>query len=85
MNTTPSPDAFAIERHGELTIIAASPSIESIDPEMEQQVSGIIVTNEPDPDNPPAKPRYFELLFKWIKRSNSISGSKRFTASARTR
>ena len=43
MNTSQSPDAFTIERHGDLTLIAASPSIESIDPEMEQQVSEIIL------------------------------------------
>ncbi len=52
MNTTPSPDAFTIERHGDLTLIAASPSIESIDPEMEQQASKIILNCLRDQDSP---------------------------------
>lgn len=52
MNTTPSPDAFTIERHGDLTLIAASPSIESIDPDMEYQVSEIILNCLRDQDSP---------------------------------
>ncbi len=44
MNTTPSPDAFTIERHGDLTIIVATPQVGEIEPEMEQQVSEIIAS-----------------------------------------
>ena len=52
MNTSPSPDAFTIERHGDLTLIAASPSIESIDPELEEQVAEIILNCLRDQDSP---------------------------------
>lgn len=52
MSTSSSPDAFTIEKHGDLTLIAASPSIESIGPEMEQHVSEIILNCLRDQDSP---------------------------------
>jgi anti-anti-sigma factor len=52
MNTSPTPDAFTIEQHGDLMLIAASPSIETIGPEMEQQVSEIILNCLRDQDSP---------------------------------
>ena len=39
MSTSQSPDAFTIERHGDLTLIAATPALESIDSSLEEQVA----------------------------------------------
>jgi anti-anti-sigma factor len=42
-NDVPSPDAFTLERHGDLTLVAATPALETLDPGMEQQVAEIII------------------------------------------
>jgi len=50
MNTPPSdpapqsPDLFTIERHGELTLITASPRLESLDSSMEQNVVDLLLS-----------------------------------------
>ena len=43
MDTSQSPDAFTIERHGELTLISATPALETLDPSLEAQVVDIIM------------------------------------------
>lgn len=45
MGTSQSPDAFTIERHGDLTVIAANPALETIDPSLELQVVDIIMSS----------------------------------------
>jgi anti-anti-sigma factor len=38
-----SSDAFTLERHGDLTVIAATPALEAIDPSLEEQVAEILM------------------------------------------
>ena len=89
LNTTPSPDAFTIERHGDLTLIAASPSIESIDPGMEEQVSKIILNCLLDQEIPLilfdlSDVQYFGSIFMGVllrcwKQTTSRGGSMALT------
>jgi anti-anti-sigma factor len=44
MPPSPSSDAFTIERHGELTVIAANPALETIDPSLEEQVAEVLLS-----------------------------------------
>jgi anti-sigma B factor antagonist len=43
MGTSQSPDAFTIERHGDVTLITATPALESIDASLEQQVANAVM------------------------------------------
>ena len=43
MDTSQSPDAFTIERHGEVTLITATPALETIDSSLEEQVADLIM------------------------------------------
>jgi anti-anti-sigma factor len=43
MNTPQSPDAFTIERHGELTLVSATPALESLEFGLEEQVAELIM------------------------------------------
>ena len=45
-------DAFTIERHGELTIIAGTPAIESIDFGMDDSASKLLMNQVHNQDNP---------------------------------
>jgi anti-anti-sigma factor len=38
------PDVFTIERHGDLTVIAANPALETIDASLEEQVAEVILS-----------------------------------------
>jgi anti-sigma B factor antagonist len=42
MRTSKS-DAFTIERHGDLTVIAATPALERLDPTLEESVAEVIL------------------------------------------
>lgn len=52
MGNSPSSDAFTIERHGDVTLIAATPALESLDPSLEQQVADVIMGPVRGQDNP---------------------------------
>src|SRR5438045_930816 len=39
----PSSDVFTIERHGEITVIAANPALETIDSTLEEQVAEVLL------------------------------------------
>jgi anti-anti-sigma factor len=43
MDTSQSPDAFTIERHGEVTLVSANPALERLDASMEEQVADILM------------------------------------------
>jgi anti-anti-sigma factor len=43
MNPPSSSDSFTIERHGEVTLISATPALESLDPTMEGQVATLLM------------------------------------------
>lgn len=43
MDTSQSPDAFTIERHGEVTLITATPALETLDSTLEEQVADLIM------------------------------------------
>lgn len=43
MTTSKSTDAFTIERHGDVTVIAANPALESLDASLEEQVAEVIM------------------------------------------
>ncbi len=54
MNNTPdsSGDAFTIERHGDLTIIAGTPAIETIDFGMDDSAAKMLLNQVHDQENP---------------------------------
>jgi anti-anti-sigma factor len=43
MSTPNSPDAFTIERHGELTLVTANPALETLEFGLEEQVAELIM------------------------------------------
>jgi anti-anti-sigma factor len=43
MTTSKSTDAFTIERHGEVTLIAAMPALESLDASLESQIADVLL------------------------------------------
>lgn len=43
MNSPHPQDAFIIERHGELTLVTATPALEQLDFELEEQVAELIM------------------------------------------
>jgi anti-sigma B factor antagonist len=43
MDTSQSPDAFTIERHGEVTLVSANPALERLDASMEEQVADVLM------------------------------------------
>jgi anti-anti-sigma factor len=43
MDTSQSPDALTIERHGEVTLVTATPALEKLDASMEDQVAQLIM------------------------------------------
>jgi anti-anti-sigma factor len=52
MNTPSSPDAFTIERHGELTLVSATPTLESLDFALGEQVADLIMKPLRNQDSP---------------------------------
>jgi anti-anti-sigma factor len=44
MRTSNSSDVFTIERHGELTLVAATPALETLDSSLEEQVADLIMS-----------------------------------------
>jgi len=52
MNTPNSQDAFTIERHGELTIISATPTLESLEFGLEEQAALLIMEPIRHQENP---------------------------------
>ena len=50
--TSHSPDAFTIERHGEVTLISANPALERIDASMEEQVADLLMEPLRGQDDP---------------------------------
>jgi anti-anti-sigma factor len=52
MSTPQSPDAFMIERHGELTLVSANPSLETLEFGLEEQVAELIMRPLRDQDGP---------------------------------
>jgi anti-anti-sigma factor len=44
MDQTKSTDIFTIERHGELTLFAATPTLENLDYSLEEQVATLIMS-----------------------------------------
>ena len=52
MGTSRSPDAFTIERHGDLLVVVANPALEQIDQSLEQQVVEIIMSPILGQDSP---------------------------------
>jgi anti-sigma B factor antagonist len=44
MDQTQSPDVFTIERHGDLTLIAATPALESLEFGLEEQVASLVMS-----------------------------------------
>lgn len=45
MSLSHSSDAFTIERHGDLTLIAATPALETLDASLEKQVADLIMSS----------------------------------------
>ena len=43
MNTPHSPDIFTIERHGDLTLVSATPALENLELGLEEQVAELIM------------------------------------------
>jgi len=52
MNTPNSQDAFTIERHGELTLISATPTLESLEFGLEEQAALLIMEPIRHQENP---------------------------------
>jgi anti-anti-sigma factor len=52
MATSKSSDAFTIERHGDVTLIAATPSLETLDASLEEQVADVLLGQVRVRDNP---------------------------------
>ena len=45
-------DVLTIERHGDVTLIIATPALESLDASLEQQVTEVVMSAVRDQDNP---------------------------------
>jgi anti-sigma B factor antagonist len=85
MNTSPPPDAFTIERHGDLTLIAANLTIETMDPDVGHQVSEIIRNCLRDQESPLILfdlsevgfigSNFLAVLLKCWKQANAVGGS----------
>ena len=43
MSTSPSTEALVIERHGDVTLFAATPALETLDASLEEQVAQLIL------------------------------------------
>lgn len=52
MNKPNSQDAFTIERHGDLTLISATPALESLEFGLEEQAAGMIMEQFRHQENP---------------------------------
>jgi anti-anti-sigma factor len=52
MDTSQSPDAFTLERHGEVTLITATPALETIDSSLEEQVADLIMAPLREQESP---------------------------------
>ncbi len=52
MNTPKSPDIFTIERHGELTLITATPALETLEFGLEEQIAEILMEPIRNQDGP---------------------------------
>jgi anti-anti-sigma factor len=52
MSHSNSTDAFTIERRGDITLIAATPALEALDPTLEEQVAEVIMGPVRGQDNP---------------------------------
>src|SRR4051812_44224537 len=52
MNKPHSPDAFTIERHGELTVVSAMPALENLEFGLEEQVAELILEPLRNQDGP---------------------------------
>ncbi|WP_254053308.1 STAS domain-containing protein [Singulisphaera sp. GP187] len=52
MNKPNSQDAFTIERHGDLTLISATPALESLEFGLEEQAAGMIIEQFRHQENP---------------------------------
>ena len=53
MNNTPqSPDAFTIERHGELTLVSATPALETLEFGLEEQIAELLMEPLRQQDSP---------------------------------
>ena len=52
MRTSKSSETFTIERHGDLTLIAANPALESLDPGLEEEAAEVILNSVRDQDSP---------------------------------
>jgi anti-anti-sigma factor len=52
VDTSQSPDAITIERHGEVTLISATPALERLEAGAEEQISSLILDNLRDEDGP---------------------------------
>ncbi|WP_237722749.1 STAS domain-containing protein [Singulisphaera acidiphila] len=52
MNKPHSQDAFTIERHGDLTLISATPALESLEFGLEEQAAGMIIEQFRHQENP---------------------------------
>jgi anti-anti-sigma factor len=68
MDTPQSQDVFTIERHGELTLIAATPALETLDFRLEEQVADLVMDPLRDQDGPLvifdlSKVNYFGSMF----------------------
>lgn len=50
-NSDPS-DALTIERHGNLTLVAATPALEAIDASLEREVADLIMSSVREQDDP---------------------------------
>ena len=52
MRTSKSSETFTIERHGDLTLIAANPALEFLDPGLEEEAAEVILNSVRDQDSP---------------------------------
>jgi anti-anti-sigma factor len=68
MSLSQSPDAFTIERHGDLTVISATPALESLDPTLEEYAAQMLMSPLRDDREPQvvfdlSEVRYFGSMF----------------------
>jgi anti-anti-sigma factor len=68
MSLPQSPDAFTIERHGDLTVISATPALESLDPTLEEYAAQMLMSPLRDDREPQvvfdlSEVRYFGSMF----------------------
>lgn len=47
-----SPDVFSIERHSGVTVVIASPALETLDPSLEQQITELLINALRDAPEP---------------------------------